>query len=259
MSFPDTWGKSINQHIIQVRILTQLLELLDLLLREPCIVFVVEALILFLVVQGLFGLHVLVILFGGCGLLVIVFVTAFVGFDVANDINVCSIDVLENSHACINSAANCSVNTDYLNSVSWFNIVNEILISAHVKSLWSLSLWHRLWGLLHLDMLLVREHAEIVHHLKGESAITVLANFWLSYFSALDELAFFFLALSALEGGLLHLWGGVRGSDDDTFQSDQLVDVRRVKLPDLVNLPEIEWSHLNDRLILILIHAFLKI
>ena len=94
-----------------------------------------------------------------------------------------------------------------------------------MQSLWSFSLWHRLWSLLHLDVLFVGEHAQVVHHLVGESAIAIFADFWLGDFTALNVLAFFALALGASESGFFHFWGGVRSSDDNTFQGDELVNV----------------------------------
>lgn len=213
-----------------------------------------EALVLLLVIETFFTLHVLVL-----GLLCVwcfiwsflVLVSSAVGFDVANNINVSLVDVLENSHAGHHSLADGSVDSNNLDSVSWLDEIYEVLIGTHGKGLWSLTFWYRFWGLLHLDMLLITEHAKIVHHFKSESAIAVFANFWLGDFSALDIFAFFALALGAPEGGLLHLWSGIRSSNNNTLQSNEFVNVRWVKLTDLVNLSQVERSYLDDLLVLV--------
>lgn len=97
-------------------------------------------------------------------------------------------------------------------------------------------------------MLLVREHAHVVNHLEGESVVAPLTELWLRDLSTLDVLVDFELALGASEASLFHLGGGVGGSDDDTLEGDELVNVRWVKLTDLVNLPKVEWPNLDNLL-----------
>ena len=189
-------------------VVAQLLESSHLFFSETSVVLIVKALVLLVIIKILAILHLLIL-----SLLwnidVIIFVSPFVSFGVSNHINIGLVDVLEDSLTSHQSLADSSVDSHDLNSISWLDIVDKVLIGAHGESLWCLSLRDRFWGLLHLDVLLVTEHAEVVHHLESESSIAVLAVFWLSDFSALNVLAFFTLALGASEGGFLHLRGGV--------------------------------------------------
>ena len=189
-------------------VVAQLLESSHLFFSETSVVLIVKALVLLVIIKILAILHLLIL-----SLLwnidVIIFVSPFVSFGVSNHIYVALVDILEDSLTSHQSLADSSVDSHDLNSISWLDIVDKVLIGAHGESLWCLSLRDRFWGLLHLDVLLVTEHAEVVHHLESESSIAVLAVFWLSDFSALNVLAFFTLALGASEGGFLHLRGGV--------------------------------------------------
>jgi len=189
-------------------VVAQLLESSHLFFSETSVVLIVKALVLLVIIKILAILHLLIL-----SLLwnidVIIFVSPFVSFGVSNHIYVGLVDILEDSLTSHQSLADSSVDSHDLNSISWLDIVDKVLIGAHGESLWCLSLRDRFWGLLHLDVLLVTEHAKVVHHLESESSIAVLAVFWLSNFSALNVLAFFTLALGASEGGFLHLRGGV--------------------------------------------------
>ena len=53
---------------------------------------------------------------------------------------------------------------------------------------------------------------------------------------------------------LFHLGHGVAASDDDTFQGNQLVDLERIELTNLVFLLHVEGPYLDDCIVLILLH-----
>ena len=80
-------------------------------------------------------------------------------FDIANNINISSIDVLQCSHTCLDSNSLSSVDTDSLNSITRLNEINKIFISAHEDCLWRLSFWYILGSFLHFNVLFVTEHA----------------------------------------------------------------------------------------------------
>jgi len=86
---------------------------------------------------------------------IVIVISLFISFDVSNNINVSPVDVLEHSHLWIHPNSSRSIDTDHFNSISWLDVVHEVLVSAHVDSLWSLTLRNGLGGLLHLDVLLV--------------------------------------------------------------------------------------------------------
>mgnify|MGYP007005031427 CR=1 FL=1 len=90
------------------------------------------------------------------------------------------------------------------------------------------SLWHRVWGLLHLDMLLVTKHALGMNHFEGEAIVARITVVWLSNFSALYESLLFTTAFRTYEYRFFHLGNGVTRTDYDTFETDKLVNVRGI-------------------------------
>ena len=175
--------------------------------------------------------HVLVVVVKHClvvrnGILVnVVGIPCFVTLRVSNHIDVGLVYIFHCSHVSVESQTYCSIDTHNLNSIARLDIVNKILIGAHVDRLGSFSFRNSLWCLLNLDVLLVTKHTQIVLNLKSKMPPTILANLRLDNLASFHELKLFFLALLTLETGLLHLWDCVRSSDNDAFQGDQLVDV----------------------------------
>jgi len=115
-------------------------------------------------------------------------------------------------------------------------MVNQILISAHMCSLWSLTLWNSFWCFLHLNMLLVTEHTEVMNHFKCHSTITSWADIRLSDLASFDISVFFFVALGASEAGLFHLRDGIRSSNYNTFERNEFVNVRWIELSNLIHM-----------------------
>lgn len=161
--------------------------------------------------------------------LILIFWTIFVSLavilGVANDINISPVNILESSHIWVNPNSLGSIDTYDLNSVTRLHVINQILISTHVYRLWCLSFWDCLRCFLHLDVLFIGEHAEVVHHLICVSATTIWALFRLGNSASLNKSSLFLLAFGTSEVGFFHLGNGVRGSNDDTLQGDQLVYV----------------------------------
>ena len=137
--------------------------------------------------------HSLVLRFLFIGFIV-VFVSFGLCFFVSDNIDVGSVNVLQSSHSCVNSVTNSSENSDDFHSVSRLHEIDQIFISAHLQGLWSFTVRNSLRGFLHLDVLFVREHAEVVDHLKREPLIASLTKLWLCDSSSLDEPEFFSMA-----------------------------------------------------------------
>ena len=185
-----------------------------------------------------------------------IFVSFAVSFGVADYINIGPIDIFERSLVRISSYTLGSVNSNDFASVTWLNIIDEILVGAHMNGLWSLTFWDSLRCFLHLDVLFVREHTPVVNHLKSASTPAIVAEVWLSDLTSLDVSEFLLLTFGALEIGFFHLWDSVGGSDDNTFKGDKLVNLTWVELTNLEDLPHVEWSNLNN-LVVILVHIIL--
>ena len=66
--------------------------------------------------------------------------------------------------------------------------VNKILVGAHMDGLGSLSFWDSFRGLLNLNVLLVTEHAEVVHDFKSKLSSALLTELRLHDLASLDEL-----------------------------------------------------------------------
>jgi hypothetical protein len=73
----------------------------------------------------------------------------------ANNINVSLVNRSNCSHGGIESPGASSVDADYFYSVSWFDLIYHIFISAETNVEWGLSFRNGIWGFLHLDVLLV--------------------------------------------------------------------------------------------------------
>ena len=110
----------------------------------------------------------------------------------------------------------------------------------------SFTLRYALWSLLNLDVLLVREDALVVDYLIRIAGMAVLAEGWLLDSSHLHDSLFFTSTFHAFKLSLLHFRHNVTVANDDSSESDQLVNVFRTHLSDPVDLPEIVWSHLDD-------------
>jgi len=204
--------------------------------------------------------HIVIVLFGHLFILLLIsvfivsitiFVSLGVSLDVTNDIDVGGVDVPKGSHVCIHTHPMCSVNTHYLNSVSRLDMVYEVFVSTHLHRLRSLSFRHSLWSFLHLDILLVREHALVMNLLECEPALALLADLWLSNSSSFNVLVLFLVALATSETGFFHLGNGVGGPDDNSLECYQLINVLGVELSDLVRLHHAKGTHLNYLLVLL--------
>jgi len=185
-----------------------------------------------------------------------IFVSFTVGFGVSNNIDIGPVDVFERSHVRVSSNALGSVDTDNFAAITRFDIVDEVLICTHVNGLWSLSFWDSLRCFLHLDMLFIREHAPIVNHLESASTSAIITEIRLGNLTSFDKFEFLLLTFGALEIGFFHLWDCVGGSDNNTLESDKLVDLARVKFTDLEDLSHIEGSNLNN--LVVLLHIILS-
>lgn len=205
--------------------------------------------------------HVDIILvrFACFGVYFLIVISLLVGLDIPNDINIGSIDILEHPHLRINSNTGGSINTNDLNAVTWLHIVHQILICTHVDRLWSFTLRHCFWCLLHLDVLLVREHAKVMNHLKSHSASALVAILGLCDLSSLDILVLFLHTFCAPVAGLFHFWDGVGSSDHNTFQRDEFIDVLWVEFSDLVSFHQVVGAHLDDLIILLLLHLHIRV
>lgn len=221
MVLPDAWCQGINQLVVDLWILRELSKLFDLRFCEASIMLVVEGLVSFIIRNFISVIgHVNVVLLCLLGLIIInifIVISLLVSLDISNDINISSIDILKHPHLRINSYTSSSINTNDLNAVTWLHIVHQVLICTHVDGLWSFTLRHRFWCLLHLDVLLVREHAKVMNHLKSHSASALVTILWLCNLSSLNILIFFLHTFCAPVAGLFHFWDGVGSSDHNTF------------------------------------------
>lgn len=126
MIFPDTWRKSVNKKIIKLWRVSKLHKLSLLLQRYRLLVFLIKSLILNLSIYAItiFFSHLLSWFLLIHIIIIIIFISLFVGFDISNYINIRSINVFERSHLRINSLPLCTINTDNFNSVTRFHIIN---------------------------------------------------------------------------------------------------------------------------------------
>lgn len=102
-------------------------------------------------------------------------------------------------------------------------------------------------------MLLVREHAKIVDQLKSSLLLAVVANLRLSDFTSLNKNGALIVASGTFVVGLFHFGDSVTASYDNTFQCDKFVNLKGIKLTDLILLLHVEGPHLNDSIILVLL------
>lgn len=122
-----------------------------------------------------------------------------------------------------------------------------------MNSLRGLTLGHRLWCLLYLDVLLVGKEAQVVIKLKCVWLVAPFTEGRLDDLALLDETTFFTLALHTGKGGLLHFGDDVRASDDDTPEGHKLLDVSGVELPNAVDFFEVVGSNLDHNVELLII------
>ena len=172
-----------------MRVGAQFLELSYLLLGVLHLSVVTKTLLVVLVAflfKIAIFIHSLIFRFG-ITIGIVIFVSLRLSLFIPNDIDVSSVDVLEGSHTSIDSVSDGSENTYDFNSVSRLHEIDQVFISAHLQSLWSLTIWDGLRGLLHFDVLFVGEHAEVVDHLEREPLIAPLTKLWLRDSSSLNE------------------------------------------------------------------------
>jgi len=173
-------------------------------------------------------------------------------------VDVCSVDISQNSLLWVDSDAHCFVDTYCLNSITWLHVVNEVLIHAEVNCVRGLTLRHSLWCLLQLYVLLIREVAAVVNHLEAIPSLAVFALIGLNNAPSLNEFVLQKATLEALEGCLLHLRNDVRVPNHYALYRYELVNVRRVEVSDAVMSSHVEWPDLNDGVILLLIAVVLR-
>ena len=131
---------------------------------------------------------------------------ACVSLLVADDVDVSSVDVLQGSPSWVDPYAHRSVDASNLNSITRSDFINEVFIRAQMDRLRRLSFGDRLWGLLNLDVLLVREQAQVMVDSEGVHTVAPFASVRLCNLALLDEASLFTLTLNTAESSLFHLW-----------------------------------------------------
>ena len=218
MVFPNAWSECINQFIIEKGILRKVLELLDLLIIEQVLMIFLQKLILnTCLVITILHLLIFAILFLLLLLLHVDIEPFLVSSHKVDHIDVGSVNVLESTHVRVHSYSHCLVDTNCLHSITRLNIVDKILISTEMYCVRCLTLRNSFWGLLHLDMLLVREVTVVVNHLKSVRSLAVLAIVRIEDTSTLDELILLKATLLTLEACFLHFRNDIRVPDYNTL------------------------------------------
>ena len=119
-------------------------------------------------------------------------------------INICSVNWFYSSLSSIQSYTNCSVNTNYINSISWFHKINMVFIGTKMKCLRCFSFRNCIWSFLHLNMLFIGKTAVIMHHFKCKSLLTLIAKIWFSNFSSFNKSIFLFLTFDTFKTCCFH-------------------------------------------------------
>ena len=165
----------------------------------------------------LFLLHLDVLLVSGVfQALIADVVSLLVRLDVSDYVDVGSVDVLEGALVGVDSDTHRLVYACDFDSITWSDMVNEVLIGAQVDSLGSFTLWYTFWCLLHLDMLLVGKDARVKVGLEGVSLLAVGAEGGLLNTSHLHYALLSAEALAASEVSLFHFRHNVTVSDHDS-------------------------------------------
>jgi hypothetical protein len=168
---PDAWGESVNELLIELRVLGKILEALDQLLIECVLMVFFEELVL----DSSFILHLLHGLVLSILLLHVHVEALLVCTHKVDNVNVGSIDIPEKALVRIDSHTHGLVDANSLDTIAWLYVVHEVLVGTKVDGVRCLTFGDGLRGLLHLDMLFVREIAAVVNHLEGVPGSTIFA------------------------------------------------------------------------------------
>ena len=136
----------------------------------------------------------------------------------SNHINICSINWLYSSLSCIQPYSNCSINTNYINSISWLNKINVVFISTKMESLRCFSFRNCIRSFLHFNMLFVRKTAMIMHHFKSKSLLALITKIRLCYFTSFNINIFFFLAFDTSKTSCFHFRNCTWVSNNNSLQ-----------------------------------------
>ena len=179
----------------------------------------------------------------------------FVRESKSNNINVCSINWFHSSLSSIQSYWMSSVNTDYINSISWFYKIYMVFISTEMEGLWGFSFWNSVRSLLHFNVLFIRESAKVMHHFKCKSLLALCAEIWFCDFSSFNKCILFSLTFYAPKACSFHFWDGTWISNNNTFKLNQLINMNWIKFSNLIDFSHIVWSYLNNSIIITIHHC----
>lgn len=201
---PDGRCEGVNKFFVELWVLTEILEVLHLSIIKQMLMIILQKLVLhsslIVLIVDIFHFLILVILL----LLHVNIEAAFISPHEVDHINVCAIDIFENSHLRVHSDTHSLVYTNGLDSVARLDKVDEILIDTQVHGVRCLALRHGLRCLLHFHVLLVREVAAVVNHLELVATLAVVAEVRLENTTARDKLLLGEATLAA-EVGFFHL------------------------------------------------------
>lgn len=162
MVLPNRRSKSINQLVINIRAFCESFEGADLFVGEALVVQSNLFLLDLLLLVSHLSVHLILLSI----VLLFILEPLGIGLGEANYINISLINRSNSSHCGIQPSWASPVNTDNFDSISGFDLINHVLVSAKADSQRSLSLRDGVRCLLHLNVLFVREHTSIMDKLE---------------------------------------------------------------------------------------------
>ena len=173
--FPDRGCKRVDELVVEVRLGCEFSELPKLFFTEQRM-FLPQALIfnsVVLIFTFLFGhLHIYLSLFS-------VFVfdidSGFISLKVSDYVHVGAVHVFKFALIGVHADAHGFENASNFYAVSRAHLIYHIVIGAQMNSLRSFALGYTFGRLLDLDVLLVREHAVVVHNFKSVGFFAIFA------------------------------------------------------------------------------------
>jgi len=143
--------------------------------------------------------------------------SAFIRSDKINHINVCPVNIPQNSLVRVDSHTHSFIYSDSLDPISWLDEIDQIFINTEMYCVRGLAFRDRFWGLLKFHMLLIREVTSVVHHLEGISAVAIFTIIWLKDTSSLDKFTLLKIAFETFECCLFHLRNDITVTNHNTL------------------------------------------
>lgn len=121
-----------------------------------------------------------------------------------------------------------------------------LLKGTQLDVVWCFSLRNVLLSLLHLHVLLVTECAHVMDDVEGSLSSTMRTDHRLLNSSLVRRDIHSMVASGTSEMSFLHLWNDLAGSNDDTLDLNQLIDVIRTEISLELSLSQVHRSDLDD-------------